>query len=372
MHLISRWGNHTAQENNLKHIFSSCIQTSQCLLKITGGIEPAVSDLVNIVLPADERPKEPEVAIKPMSLQDFRCCTFLGRGAFGKVLLAEHLQTKKMFAVKAMQKAQLIKSNEVKRSLYQVASQEHHPFLVNLFATFQSKDHTCFVMEYAAGGDLWTNFMNASGKFPLPRARFYASCVVLGLEHLHQHKIIHRDLKLNNIVLDQEGFAKIADFGLSKQGIGFGDRTKSFCGTLEYMAPEIIKDKPYTRAVDWWSLGVLLYLMILGYVSLISHYVFCSLNLSLLNEERRLGASERGAEDVKQHLFFKGLNWIDLLARNVKPPFVPVIDGPEDTRNFEVSCKSEAPVLTPPEKPSLTDRQQEAFKNFDWMAERDD
>uniref|UniRef100_A0A8C5QQ62 Uncharacterized protein n=1 Tax=Leptobrachium leishanense TaxID=445787 RepID=A0A8C5QQ62_9ANUR len=374
------------------------VQGSEQVVKATS--EPAVSDLVNIVLPADEIPKEPEVAIKPMSLQDFRCCTFLGRGAFGKVLLAEHLQTKKMFAVKAMQKAQLIKSNEVKslmyeRSLYQVASQEHHPFLVNLFATFQSKDHTCFVMEYAAGGDLWTNLMNASGKFPLPRASFYASCVVLALEHLHQNKIIHRDLKLNNIVLDQEGFAKIADFGLSKQGIGFGDRTKSFCGTLEYMAPEIIKDKPYTRAVDWWSLGVLLYNMILGYYpipgdndeelekNIVSYNIAFPRTLTVRaasilkellnrNEERRLGASERGAEDVKQHLFFKGLNWIDLLARNVKPPFVPVIDGPEDTRNFEVSCTSEAPVLTPPEKPSLTDRQQEAFKNFDWMAERDD
>uniref|UniRef100_A0A8C5LT09 Protein kinase domain-containing protein n=1 Tax=Leptobrachium leishanense TaxID=445787 RepID=A0A8C5LT09_9ANUR len=307
------------------------VQGSEQVVKATS--EPAVSDLVNIVLPADERPKEPEVAIKPMSLQDFRFCTFLGRGGFGKVLLAEHLQTKKMFAVKAMQKAQLIKSNEVKslmyeKSLYQVASQEHHPFLVNLFATFQSKDHTCFVMEYAAGGDLWTNFMNASGKFPLPRARFYASCVVLGLEHLHQHKIIHRDLKLNNIVLDQEGFAKIADFGLSKQGIGFGDRTKSFCGTLEYMAPEIIKDKPYTRAVDWWSLGVLLYIMILGYYPIpgdndeeleknIVRYNIAfphtltvraaSILKDLLNrnEKRRLGASERGAEDVKKHLFFK-------------------------------------------------------------------
>uniref|UniRef100_A0A8C5MR97 Uncharacterized protein n=1 Tax=Leptobrachium leishanense TaxID=445787 RepID=A0A8C5MR97_9ANUR len=374
------------------------VQGSEQVEKATS--EPAVSDLVNIVLPADEKPTDPEEIIKPMNLQDFRCCAFLGKGSFGKVLLAEHRQTKKMFAIKAMQKARIIYLSDIQslmyeRNVYQVASEGHHPFLVNLLATFHSRDHACFVMEYAAGGDLSTNLMNASGVFPESRARFYASCVILGLEHLHKNKIIHRDIKLNNIVLDQEGFAKIADFGLSKKGIGFGDRTGGFCGTLDYMAPEIVKHKTYTRAVDWWSLGVLMYIMILGRYPIegderkeleknilrkkikyprTTSPSTKSILKALLNRDckQRLGGSEKGAEDIKQHLFFEGINWIELLARNVKPPFVPVIDGPEDTRNFDISCTSEAPVLTPPGKPSLTDRQQEAFKNFDWLLHWED
>lgn len=121
-------------------------------------------------------------------------------------------------------------------------------------------------MEYAAGGDLMMHIH--TDVFTEPRAVFYAACVVLGLQYLHESKIIYRDLKLDNLLLDTEGYVKIADFGLCKEGMGFNDRTGTFCGTPEFLAPEVLTDTSYTRAVDWWGLGVLIFEMLVGEVNL--------------------------------------------------------------------------------------------------------
>ncbi|XP_043346972.1 serine/threonine-protein kinase N2 isoform X6 [Dermochelys coriacea] len=201
------------------------------------------------------------------SLQDFRCCAVLGRGHFGKVLLAEYKNTNEMFAIKALKKGDIVARDEVdslmcEKRIFETVNSVRHPFLVNLFACFQTKDHVCFVMEYAAGGDLMMHIH--TDVFSEPRAVFYAACVVLGLQYLHEHKIVYRDLKLDNLLLDTEGFVKIADFGLCKEGMGFGDRTSTFCGTPEFLAPEVLTETSYTRAVDWWGLGVLIYEMLVG------------------------------------------------------------------------------------------------------------
>ncbi|XP_037763215.1 serine/threonine-protein kinase N2 isoform X5 [Chelonia mydas] len=154
------------------------------------------------------------------SLQDFRCCAVLGRGHFGKVLLAEYKNTNEMFAIKALKKGDIVARDEVdslmcEKRIFETVNSVRHPFLVNLFACFQTKDHVCFVMEYAAGGDLMMHIH--TDVFSEPRAVFYAACVVLGLQYLHEHKIVYRDLKLDNLLLDTEGFVKIADFGLCKE-----------------------------------------------------------------------------------------------------------------------------------------------------------
>ncbi|NWI76853.1 PKN2 kinase, partial [Dryoscopus gambensis] len=201
------------------------------------------------------------------SLKDFRCCAVLGRGHFGKVLLAEYKNTNEMFAIKALKKGDIVARDEVdslmcEKRIFETVNSVRHPFLVNLFACFQTKDHVCFVMEYAAGGDLMMHIH--TDVFSEPRAVFYAACVVLGLQYLHEHKIVYRDLKLDNLLLDTEGFVKIADFGLCKEGMGFGDRTSTFCGTPEFLAPEVLTETSYTRAVDWWGLGVLIYEMLVG------------------------------------------------------------------------------------------------------------
>ncbi|KAG8128851.1 putative Serine-threonine-protein [Naja naja] len=331
----------------------------------------------------------------PLTMDDFNFVAVLGRGHFGKVLLSELHRTKELFAIKALKKGDIVARDEVEslmceKRIFEIVTQARHPFLVNLFACFQTPQHVCFVMEYTAGGDLMMHIH--TDVFSEPRATFYAACVVLGLQFLHDHKIVYRDLKLDNLLLDKEGFVKIADFGLCKEGMGYADRTSTFCGTPEFLAPEVLTDTSYTRAVDWWGLGVLIYEMLVGlspfpgddeeevFDSIVNDEVryprFLSTEaigimrrLLRRNPERRLGSSERDAEDVKKHPFFRSIEWEALLARKIKPPFVPVIKGCEDISNFDEEFTAEAAVLTPPrESRPLTQKEQDSFKDFDYVS----
>uniref|UniRef100_A0A8C6UNU0 protein kinase C n=1 Tax=Neogobius melanostomus TaxID=47308 RepID=A0A8C6UNU0_9GOBI len=336
------------------------------------------------------------------SLQDFKCVAVLGRGHFGKVLLSEYKATGEMFAIKALKKGDIVARDEVdslmcEKRIFETVNSVRHPFLVNLFACFQTAEHVCFVMEYAAGGDLMMHIH--ADVFSEPRAVFYAACVVLGLQFLHDHKIVYRTLlsltylKLDNLLLDTEGYVKIADFGLCKEGMGFRDRTSTFCGTPEFLAPEVLTETSYTRAVDWWGLGVLIFEMLVGespfpgddeeevFDSIVNDEVryprFLSTEaISIMRRllrrspERRLGAGERDAEEVKKHLFFRNMDWNGLLAKKVKPPFVPTIQGTNDVSNFDDEFTSEAPILTPPREPRpLSSTEQDMFNDFDYIAD---
>lgn len=331
-----------------------------------------------------------------MGLDNFKFCTVLGRGHFGKVILARYQNTGEYFAIKALKKGDIISRDEVEsllaeKRIFEVANSMRHPFLVNMFACFQTHSHVCFVMEYAAGGDLMMHIH--ADVFSEPRTVFYTACVVLGLQYLHENKIIYRDLKLDNLLLDTEGYVKIADFGLCKEGMGYGDRTGTFCGTPEFLAPEVLTETSYTRAVDWWGLGVLIFEMLVGespfpgddeeevFDSIVNDEVryprFLSLEAIAImrrllrkNPDRRLGASERDAEDVKKQAFFRNVNWEELLMRKVKPPFVPTVSGAEDVSNFDEEFTSEKPVLTPPkESRTLTEDEQMLFADFSYMAD---
>ncbi|XP_063295338.1 serine/threonine-protein kinase N2-like [Pelobates fuscus] len=287
-----------------------------------------------------------------LSIQDFDCLCVLGRGAFGKVGYGVN----STFNIKGVKiNARLICEKEI----LQTVSEVQHPFLVNMLASFQTQGHFCFLMEYAAGGDLMTDIRNNNFQpFSTTRAVFYAACCVLGLDFLHQNNIVHRDLKLENIVIDIDGFAKITDFGLSKQGMGYGEQDRTYCGTLHYMAPEMVCGKPYTTSIDWWSLGAVIYIMLCG---------------MLLHKDPkvRLGASENDAWDLKSHPFFKQIDWFALLFKSVRPPCVPSIEGPDDVRYFNRMYTSCAPILTPPgESESLSDVELELFKDFDWVSDR--
>ncbi|XP_060721417.1 serine/threonine-protein kinase N1b isoform X2 [Tachysurus vachellii] len=332
----------------------------------------------------------------PLSLQDFRLIAVLGRGHFGKVLLSEHKNSRTLYAIKALKKGDIIARDEVEsllceKRIFEVVTGSHHPFLVNLFACFQTPEHVCFVMEYTAGGDLMMHIH--ADVFSEPRSVFYAACVVLGLQFLHDNKIVYRDLKLDNLLLDTGGFVKIADFGLCKEGMGYGDRTSTFCGTPEFLAPEVLTDTSYTRAVDWWGLGVLIYEMMVGespfpgddeeevFDSIVNDEVryprFLSTEaISLMrrllrrNPERRLGSSERDAEEVKKQPFFREMDWEALLQRKVDPPFMPSLGGKEDVSNFDAEFTREAPTLTPPREPrTLSRKDQDCFKDFDYVSD---
>ncbi|XP_033826759.1 serine/threonine-protein kinase N1b isoform X1 [Periophthalmus magnuspinnatus] len=332
----------------------------------------------------------------PLCLQDFKLIAVLGRGHFGKVLLSEYKRTGSLYAIKALKKGDIVARDEVEslmceKRIFEVVNSLRHPFLVNLFACFQTPEHVCFVMEYTAGGDLMMHIH--ADVFSEPRAVFYSACVVLGLQFLHDHKIVYRDLKLDNLLLDTEGFVKIADFGLCKEGMGYGDRTSTFCGTPEFLAPEVLTDTSYTRAVDWWGLGVLIYEMLVGespfpgddeeevFDSIVNDEVryprFLSTEaigimrrLLRRNPERRLGSGEKDAEDVKKQPFFRGVDWEALLQRKPPPPFVPTIQGKEDVSNFDLEFTAEAPTLTPPrERRTLSRKEQDYFKDFDYTSD---
>ncbi|MEE6513277.1 hypothetical protein FKM82_020826 [Ascaphus truei] len=258
------------------------------------------------------------------NLQDFRCSAVLGRGHFGKVLLAEYKNTNEMFAIKALKKGDIVARDEVdslmcEKRIFETVNSVRHPFLVNLFACFQTKDHVCFVMEYAAGGDLMMHIH--TDVFSEPRAVFYAACVVLGLQYLHEHKIVYRYSPFPG---DDE----------------------------EEVFDSIVNDEVrYPRFLSTEAISIMRRLL-------------------RRNPERRLGASEKDAEDVKKHPFFRIIDWTALLAKKVKPPFVPTIKGREDVSNFDDEFTSEAPILTPPREPRLlSEEEQETFRDFDYIAD---
>uniref|UniRef100_A0A673NJ41 protein kinase C n=1 Tax=Sinocyclocheilus rhinocerous TaxID=307959 RepID=A0A673NJ41_9TELE len=331
-----------------------------------------------------------------LCLQDFRMIAVLGRGHFGKVLLSEYKRSGKVYAIKALKKGDIVARDEVEslmceKRIFETVNSARHPFLVNLFACFQTPEHVCFVMEYTAGGDLMMHIH--ADVFSETRSVFYSACVVLGLQFLHDNKIVYRDLKLDNLLLDTEGYVKIADFGLCKEGMGHGDRTSTFCGTPEFLAPEILTDTSYTRAVDWWGLGVLIYEMLVGespfpgddeeevFDSIVNDEVryprFLSTEaigimrrLLRRNPEKRLGSSERDAEDIKKQPFFRNIDWDALLQRRVPPPFVPAVKGKEDVSNFDAEFTNEAPTLTPPrERRTLSRKDQDYFRDFDYVSD---
>uniref|UniRef100_A0A2R9CI17 protein kinase C n=1 Tax=Pan paniscus TaxID=9597 RepID=A0A2R9CI17_PANPA len=314
---------------------------------------------------------------KPPRLQDFRCLAVLGRGHFGKVLLVQFKGTGKYYAIKALKKQEVLSRDEIERCVgVPQGTQDGWPGLWH--------PEVCSTVKW---GHWWLCTFRAP-------CDFYVACVVLGLQFLHEKKIIYRDLKLDNLLLDAQGFLKIADFGLCKEGIGFGDRTSTFCGTPEFLAPEVLTQEAYTRAVDWWGLGVLLYEMLVGecpFPGDTEEEVFdCIVNMDapypgflsvqgleliqkLLQKcpEKRLGAGEQDAEEIKVQPFFRTTNWQALLARTIQPPFVPTLCGPADLRYFEGEFTGLPPALTPPAPHSLlTARQQAAFRDFDFVSER--
>lgn len=335
--------------------------------------------------------------ITPLKMQreDFRYVSVLGRGHFGKVLLAEFKKKGKLYAIKALKKKEIVTRDEVdslmsEKRIFEMINASRHPFLVNLFGCFQTDEHVCFVMEYLPGGDLMIHIHN--DPFTEEQTRFYSACVVLALEFLHQNKIIYRDLKLDNILLDRDGYVKMTDFGLCKEGMGHGDRTSTFCGTPEFLAPEVLTDDNYTRAVDWWGLGVLIYEMLVGespfpgedeeevFDSIVNDDIQYPASIPLTavvtlqkllkrNPLKRLGSGERDANEIKGEKFFETLDWDALLLKKLQPPFLPVIKASLDVSNFDSDFTALRPELSPPSSPSaLTPQQQDAFKDFDFCA----
>ncbi|OCT66471.1 hypothetical protein XELAEV_18042721mg [Xenopus laevis] len=235
----------------------------QAIANVTNGnlIQTPTCPENQSVMARDRRP-----SISQSSGEDFCLLSMLGEGRYGKVFLAEHKYTKKRVALKAITKdtsdPEVVEDIKREREIMELVKKEKAPFLLGLITSFESKYNECLVMDCATGGDLY--HLLKKYDLPLECTRFYAACIVLGLKFLHEKNIVHRDLKTDNILLDKRGYPLISDYGISITGIGFGQKMSDICGTQVYMAPELFTSRYYTRSVDWWALGVIIYEMIFG------------------------------------------------------------------------------------------------------------
>ncbi|XP_032881743.1 RAC-gamma serine/threonine-protein kinase isoform X2 [Amblyraja radiata] len=253
-----------------------------------------------------------------------------------------------------------------------VLKNTRHPFLTSLKYSFQTKDRLCFVMEYVNGGELFFH-LSRERVFSEDRTRFYGAEIVSALDYLHSEKIVYRDLKLENLMLDKDGHIKITDFGLCKEGITDAATMKTFCGTPEYLAPEVLEDNDYGRAVDWWGLGVVMYEMMCGRLpfynqdheklfelilmedikfprTLSSDAKSLLSGLLIKDPNKRLGGGPDDAKDIMQHSFFSGVNWQDVYDKKLLPPFKPQVSSETDTRYFDEEFTAQTITITPPEK----------------------
>jgi len=267
----------------------------------------------------------------------------IGKGSFGKVLQVRKKDTGRIYAMKVLNKKNILDNGELEHTKTEknILQKLIHPFLVNLNYSFQTADKLYFIMDYINGGELFYH-LQKEHKFTSERVRFYCGEIVLGLEYLHNSGVIYRDLKPENILLTDDGHICMTDFGISKEGLlADNDRTATFCGTPEYLAPEVLEGKGYTKAVDWWSFGTLMYEMLTGLPPFYSQDVqqmyfkimHAKLELpdtldsdtkSILNGLLEREPSKRLADStmIRAHPYFKGLDWEKLLRKEIAPPFI--------------------------------------------------
>ncbi|XP_028747115.1 protein kinase C delta type isoform X1 [Peromyscus leucopus] len=322
------------------------------------------------------------------SIDNFTFHKVLGKGSFGKVLLAELKGKDQYFAVKCLKKDVVLIDDDVECTMVEkrvLALAWENPFLTHLICTFQTKDHLFFVMEFLNGGDLMYHIQD-KGRFELYRAMFYAAEIICGLQFLHSKGIIYRDLKLDNVMLDRDGHIKIADFGMCKENIFGENRASTFCGTPDYIAPEILKGLKYTFSVDWWSFGVLLYEMLIGQSPFHGDdedELFESIQVDTPHYPRWITKESKDImeklferEPVKRlgmtgniriHPFFKTINWALLEKRKVEPPFKPKVKSPADYSNFDQEFLSEKPRLSYSDKNLIDSMDQAAFQGFSFV-----
>jgi RAC serine/threonine-protein kinase len=325
---------------------------------------------------------------KTVTIDDFEMLKVLGKGTFGKVMLGKEAATGELFAIKILKKEVILEKEEVGHTLTEntVLQSTNHPFLTGLRYSFQTPELLCFVLEYVNGGELFFH-LSREKVFTEERAKFYAGEIALAINYLHEHGIIYRDLKLENLLLDKHGHIKITDFGLCKQEITYGAKTTTFCGTPEYLAPEILEDSDYGRAVDWWGVGVVMYEMMCGHLPFYNrnHEILFDLILrepirlpdhlsadakdilaKLLNKNpaERLGGGETDGQEVMSHPFFATIDFKKLYNREIPVPFVPQIKSEEDVSNFDTMFTEEAPEISPTEGAAIA-TDDAAFQDFD-------
>lgn len=295
--------------------------------------------------------------------EDFDVLKLIGKGTFGQVFQVRKRDTQRVYAMKVLSKKVIVQKKEIahtvgERNILVRTAMTDSPFIVGLKFSFQTPTDLYLVTDYMSGGELFWHLQKES-RFQEDRAKFYIAELILALQHLHEHDIVYRDLKPENILLDANGHIALCDFGLSKANLTKDDTTNTFCGTTEYLAPEVLLDEAgYTKMVDFWSLGVLVFEMVCGWSpfyaedtqQMYKNIAFGKVRFprdalsvegrnfvkGLLNRnpKHRLGA-EGDAEQLKAHPFFADIDWVALGKKNLVPPFKPRLKHELDTSNFD-------------------------------------
>jgi protein kinase A len=313
-------------------------------------------------------------------LGDLELLQTLGTGSFGRVRLCKHKASNEFYAIKCLKKRDILKMKQVQHIIAEknILAEISHPFIVNMLCHFQDERRLYLILEFIIGGEMFTHLRSA-GRFPNDVAKFYHAELVLAFEYLHTKDIVYRDLKPENLLLDGKGHVKITDFGFAKK---VPERTFTLCGTPEYLAPEVIQSKGHGKAVDWWTMGILLYEFIAGYPPFFDESPFRTYEkileaklkfpnwfdprardlvkgLLVTDHTRRLGTLKNGVADIKTHPYFHGANWDKLYNRHYPAPIPVKVKGPGDTSNFESYPESDGDRTQP-----LTAAQQAEFKDF--------
>jgi serine/threonine protein kinase len=295
--------------------------------------------------------------------EDFQILRLIGKGTFGQVYMVRKKDTKRIYAMKVLSKKVIVQKKEVahtvgERNILVRTALSDSPFIVGLKFSFQTPSDLYLVTDYMSGGELFWH-LQKEGRFDEKRAKFYIAELILAIQHLHEANIVYRDLKPENILLDANGHIALCDFGLSKANLTKNDTTNTFCGTTEYLAPEVLLDESgYTKMVDFWSLGVLVFEMCCGWSpfyaedtqQMYKNIAFGKVRfprdtLSLegrnfvkgllnRNPKHRLGATD-DAEELKRHAFFNDIDWDALSKKLITPPFKPKLKNETDVSYFD-------------------------------------
>ncbi|XP_036727310.1 ribosomal protein S6 kinase alpha-2 isoform X3 [Balaenoptera ricei] len=322
----------------------------------------------------------------------FELLKVLGQGSYGKVFLVRKVKGSdagQLYAMKVLKKATLKVRDRVRSKMERdILAEVNHPFIVKLHYAFQTEGKLYLILDFLRGGDLFTR-LSKEVMFTEEDVKFYLAELALALDHLHSLGIIYRDLKPENILLDEEGHIKITDFGLSKEAIDHDKRAYSFCGTIEYMAPEVVNRRGHTQSADWWSFGVLMFEMLTGSLPFqgkdrketmalilkakLGMPQFLSVEAQSLlralfkrNPCNRLGAGLDGVEEIKRHPFFVTIDWNKLYRKEIKPPFKPAVGRPEDTFHFDPEFTARTPTDSPGVPPSANAHH--LFRGFSFVA----
>uniref|UniRef100_UPI00398F17F9 ribosomal protein S6 kinase alpha-3 isoform X3 n=1 Tax=Pristiophorus japonicus TaxID=55135 RepID=UPI00398F17F9 len=373
--------------------------TTRCQQDAQQLVDEPMSEDEAVLQPQDEE-NEQEIPITYLVKEgcekadpsQFELLKVLGQGSFGKVFLVRKTHGSdagQLYAMKVLKKATLKVRDRVRTKMERdILVEVNHPFIVKLHYAFQTEGKLYLLLDFLRGGDLFTR-LSKEVMFTEEDVKFYLAELALALDHLHSLGIIYRDLKPENILLDEEGHIKLTDFGLSKESIDHEKKAYSFCGTVEYMAPEVVNRRGHTQSADWWSFGVLMFEMLTGTLPFqgkdrketMTMILKAKLGMpqflstdsqSLLrmlfkrNPGNRLGAGPDGVEEIKRHSFFSTIDWNKLCRREIQPPFKPAIGRPEDTFYFDPEFTAKTPKDSPGIPPSANAHQ--LFRGFSFVA----